>query len=325
MPMCGDREDSLVSYPRALRDLISGARTTLVLSRGCVQSSFEQVERETGVPVYRGPRHAADLAWILPLVGKVPLSRTVPAEDFLAAGKAEDAMARVISAEKIAGTGICDPGTKIGGKSRMKVLAEIMDAHCVEDIAGNRGTVFFPRGRHRRSRVWLRCDSGGCETGVLWTGGIDGPLAVDTQDPALIRAALFRADLVLSLQETNIPKVGKDVARAGAAAVMVPGARTLAGKHRKGTAGRHRAASSPIRSSSRSARDWSPRSGSSKTMAARSSLVRETWSNFSMLTRRGKRPPCRHGDGSRGIRDLLKRALGQDPGLQFGRCGRRRR
>ena len=50
---------------------------------------------------------------------------------------------------------------------------------------------------------------------------------MDTQDPALIRAALFRADLVLSLQEANIPKVGKDVARAGAAAVVVPGERTL--------------------------------------------------------------------------------------------------
>jgi dihydropteroate synthase-like protein len=57
---------------------------------------------------------------------------------------------------------------------------------------------------------------------------INGPLSVDTQDPDLIRTALFRADLVLSLQETNIPLVGKDVARAGAAAVVVPGGNTLA-------------------------------------------------------------------------------------------------
>jgi len=58
---------------------------------------------------------------------------------------------------------------------------------------------------------------------------IDRPLAVDTQDPALIRAALFRADVVLSLQEKNIPAVGKDMAKAGAAAVVVPGEKTLMG------------------------------------------------------------------------------------------------
>ncbi|NLZ29410.1 MAG: dihydropteroate synthase, partial [Methanomicrobiales archaeon] len=58
--------------------------------------------------------------------------------------------------------------------------------------------------------------------------GIEGPLAVDTQDPLLIEAALPRADLVLSLHEGNIPIVGEAVADAGAAAVIVPRERTLA-------------------------------------------------------------------------------------------------
>jgi dihydropteroate synthase-like protein len=53
------------------------------------------------------------------------------------------------------------------------------------------------------------------------------PLAVDTQDPALIRASLTRADIVLSLQESNIPEIGKEVAEAGLAAVVVPGNSTL--------------------------------------------------------------------------------------------------
>ncbi len=56
---------------------------------------------------------------------------------------------------------------------------------------------------------------------------IAGPLAADTQDPALIRAALCRADIILSLQETNIPLVGAEIADAGAAAVVVPGSSTL--------------------------------------------------------------------------------------------------
>ena len=60
-------------------------------------------------------------------------------------------------------------------------------------------------------------------------GGIDGPLAVDTQDPALIMAALPRADLILSLHGKNIPAVGEAVAVAGAAAVVIPGEGSLAG------------------------------------------------------------------------------------------------
>jgi len=213
--------------PRALRELIQKSAYDAVVVSGMCTVSFEQVERETGVPVYRGPRHAADLAGILPLIGKVPLSRTVPADDFLAAGKAKDAMARVGDREKSAVPEFVIRGTKIGGDSRMKVLAEIMDAHHVEDIAGRVEQYFscgadivdlgfgFDSTPADVKRVFLELEE------------INRPLAVDTQDPDLIRAALFRADLVLSLQDTNIPLVGKDVARAGVVAVVVPGGKTL--------------------------------------------------------------------------------------------------
>ena len=213
--------------PHALRDLITKGTYDAVMVSGMCTVSFEQVERETGVPVYRGPRHAADLAGVLPLVGKVPLSRTVPADDFLAAGKAEDAKERVAAAENDAGPEFVIRGVKIGGTSRMKVLAEIMDAHREEDIAG-------------RVEQYFSCGADIVDLGFGFDATpddvkrvfseveeIDRPLAVDTQDPDLIRAALFRADLVLSLQEANIPKVGKDVAQAGAAAVVVPGESTL--------------------------------------------------------------------------------------------------
>ncbi|MGD0535056.1 MAG: dihydropteroate synthase-like protein [Methanoregula sp.] len=213
--------------PHALRELIQKSAYDAVVVSGMCTVSFEQVERETGVPVYRGPRHAADLAGILPLVGKVPLSRTVPADDFLAAGEAKNAMARVMAAEKNAEPEFVIRGTKIGGDSRMKVLAEIMDAHRVEDIPSRARQYFY----HGADIVDLGFGFDATPVDVkrvfLELEEIDGPLSVDTQDPDLIRAALFRADLVLSLQETNIPKVGKDVARAGVAAVIVPGGSTL--------------------------------------------------------------------------------------------------
>jgi dihydropteroate synthase-like protein len=213
--------------PYMLHRLIKKGSYDLVIVPGMCTASFEQVEQETGVPVYRGPRHAADLAFILPLLGTVTLSRTVPADDYLASNKAHDAKKLLEEREKSADCDFIIRGTKIGGTSRMKVLAEVMDAHSREDI---RTIVeqYFSAGADivdlgfgfdalpaDVTRVFSRLQD------------IDRILAVDTQDPALIRAALGRADLVLSLQERNIPEVGEEIAKAGAAAVVVPGENSL--------------------------------------------------------------------------------------------------
>jgi dihydropteroate synthase-like protein len=213
--------------PHALRDLIAKDSYDAVVVSGMCTVSFAQVERETGVPVFRGPRHAADLAWVLPLVGKVSLSGMVPADDFLTAKNEKDAMKKVAAAEDRAEPEFVIRGTKIGGTSRIKVLAEIMDAHRVEDIRAL-AERFFAAGA---DIVDLGFGFDATPEDVIRVFGelsdLDRPLAVDTQDPALIRAALSRADVVLSLQEKNIPLVGKEVARAGAAAVVVPGEKTL--------------------------------------------------------------------------------------------------
>jgi dihydropteroate synthase-like protein len=214
--------------PHMLHVLINKGSYDLVIVSGMCTASFEQVERETGVPVYRGPRHAADLALILPVLGTITLSRTIPADDFLAAKKADDAFRTIGRFERDAMPDCVIRGLKIGGGSRMKVLAEIMDAHHRENIHELVERYFtqgadivdlgfgFDATPEEVTRVFSELD------------GIDRPLAADTQDPALIRAALPRADIILSLQEDNIPHVGKAVAEAGAVAVIVPGMSTLA-------------------------------------------------------------------------------------------------
>ncbi|MDO9036572.1 MAG: dihydropteroate synthase-like protein [Methanoregula sp.] len=213
--------------PHALRILIKKGHYDIVIISGMCTASFDHVERESGVPVYRGPRHAVDLALILPLLNTINLSRTVPADEFLAEKKAGDAMRKIEQQEQEAGADFLIRGVKIGGGSRMKVLAEIMDAHRCEAL----------------QEVVERFFSSGADIVDLGFGfdatpqdvtrafslvaDIERPLAVDSQDPHLIRAALVRADLVLSLQEKNIPLIGSEVADAGVAAVVVPGDSTL--------------------------------------------------------------------------------------------------
>jgi dihydropteroate synthase-like protein len=214
--------------PFQLHELLKKGRYDMAIVSGMCPALFGTVERETGVPVYRGPRHAADLALVLPMLESVTLSRTVPADEFLAAKKAEEAYERIAAVERDAPFDYLIHGLKIGGTSRMKVLAEIMDAHRRDDICGNVER-FFAQGADIVDLGFGFDATPGDVVRVFDTiGDIDRPLAVDTQDPALIRAALGRADIVLSLQSANIPLVGRDVARAGAAAVIVPDDHTLA-------------------------------------------------------------------------------------------------
>ena len=214
--------------PHQLDKMIRRGKYDMVIVSGMCTASFDSVERATGVPVYRGPRHAADLALILPLLGIITLSRTIPADDYLVGKKREEAYRAVKTAEHNATPDYVIRGLKIGGSSRMKVLAEIMDAHRRENIREDVERFF----------------SGGADIVDLGFGfdatpkdvtrvfaaiaDMDRPLAVDTQDPALIHAALPRADIVLSLQSRNIPLVGKDIGDAGTAAVVVPDNHTLA-------------------------------------------------------------------------------------------------
>jgi dihydropteroate synthase-like protein len=213
--------------PHTLHILIRKDHYDMVIVSGMCTASFEQVERETGIPVFRGPRHAADLALILPLLDSITLSRTIPADDFLTREKAKEAYKRIREQERNAGFDFIIRNTKIGGGSRIKVLAEVMDAHKCENVR-NVVEYFMSSGADivdlgfgfdatpdDVSRVFSELDD------------IDHPLAVDSQNPDLIRPALDRADIVLSLQETNIPKAGAWVADAGAAAVVVPGSSTL--------------------------------------------------------------------------------------------------
>jgi dihydropteroate synthase-like protein len=208
--------------PHQLYKLIKAGSYDMAIVSGMCTASFDRVEKATGVPVYLGPRHAADLALILPLIGTIPLSRTVPADEFLALQKEEEARSSLGAIEEKADSVFLIRGMKVGGTSRMKVLAEIMDAHKREEIRSD-AERFLAAGADIVD-LGFGFDATPEDVKRVFeaVADIPGPLAIDTQDPALIRAALFRADIVLSLQSKNIPVIGKDVAEAGAAAVIVP-------------------------------------------------------------------------------------------------------
>jgi len=213
--------------PDELCRIAQNGRYDAIITSGMCTASFASAEEELGIPVYRGPRHAADIGMMLRLLGEMEFSRTVPADEFLMHIREEEARARLTEMEERASCAFTLRDCPIGGTSRMKVLAEIMDAHrhpdiraAAEQYALDGADIIdlgfgFDAVPEDVTRVFCALE------------GIGVPLAADTQDPALIRAALPYADLILSLQEENIPQVGTKVAEAGVAAVVVPGDASL--------------------------------------------------------------------------------------------------
>lgn len=213
--------------PEQLCAMAQGGGYDAVIVSGMCTASFAPTEKVLGIPVYRGPRHAADLGMMLALLETMEFSRTVPADEFLTHIREDEARDCLKEKEEKASYAFMVRECCIGGTSRMKVLAEIMDAHRVPDIRAT-AERFLVAGADIID-LGFGFDATPADVkrvfGVLRDLAV--PLAVDTQDPALICAALPDADIILSLQEENIPHVGAAVARAGAAVVVVPGDASL--------------------------------------------------------------------------------------------------
>jgi dihydropteroate synthase-like protein len=209
--------------PAQLRRILADDAYDMVIVSGMCTARFDAVEEETGVPVYRGPRHAADLGMVLSLLGSVTLSRTVPADEYLVEERKKEAYGKLSDREEHAGFDLRIKDLKIGGNSRIKVLAEVMDAPKSGDLrsvveryfAAGADIVDIGFGFDATPADVVRCFAS--------LASVAGPLAIDTQDPELIRAGIGSVDLILSLHDGNLPEIGAEVAAAGIAAVVVPG------------------------------------------------------------------------------------------------------
>jgi len=213
--------------PANLRKLMQARNYDYVVVSGMCTASFAEVEAEFGVPIYRGPRHAADLGMVLPMLGKVELSRSVPADALLSSKRHEEAAGRVLENEMGSVPVFMLRDLKVGGDSRMKVLAEIMDAHKRDDLREEANRFLSEGADIIDLGFGFDATPEDVERCFDKLSDLSCPLSVDTQDADLIKAALGGADLVLSLHEGNIGEAGPAVALAGAAAVVVPGNRSL--------------------------------------------------------------------------------------------------
>jgi dihydropteroate synthase-like protein len=198
----------------------------LILLPGLVSGDFSKASEELGCKIRLGPKHAYDLGFVLPFAGKIEFSEKIPACELLSDVRKEMAFELIRKTEEEAFSLLMLREIKIGGKTRMKVMGEIvgameMDAPSLQakieafiargaDII-DLGATLNTRPEQAKKAVYIA---------KAYT---EAPISIDTLDPELIKEGVKAgADLVLSLNSTNLEIAGPIVARAGITAVIIP-------------------------------------------------------------------------------------------------------
>ena len=198
----------------------------LIFLPGLVSGNFAKAEAELGCKIRLGPKHAYDLGFVLPFAESMEFSRELPACELLADLRRQMALEKVQELEDAASVPLMLGNLKVGGNSRMKVMAEVVDATGLDsELLALKVRSFEMKGA---DIIDLGASLHATHEDVRRAIGIARentslPLSIDTLDPILIREALHCGiDLVLSLDSSNINDIAADIVRAAVPAVVIP-------------------------------------------------------------------------------------------------------
>ncbi len=219
-----DIEVAAFTTPALLGRSLSSKKYDLILVPGLASGDYSGLEKELGIPIRLGPKHAVDLGFILGLAEGFDFSSIVPACELMIEKKRYNAFNRVNELERKADSPLTLRTVKIGGNSRMKIMAEIVDACSMNKSELTDRIIYFLERGADIIDLGISLDTSNNEvrTAVEIARSITNtPLSVDTLDPDSINAAIDAGiDIVLSLNSENLPYV--NIARNSTAAVIIP-------------------------------------------------------------------------------------------------------
>lgn len=211
---------------------LPGKKYDLILVPGLVSGDFSKIEQELGCQIRLGPKHAYDLGFVLSFAKSVEFSKTLPACELLADVRRERALNLLEASEEKARPFLNLGEVKLGGEARMKVMGEIVGANELEAWAlREKVESFIAKGVDvidlGISLTALPGQLKACvalaKAKCLEKGRGEIPISIDTLNPDLIKEGIQAgADLVLSLNGSNLETAGPAVSEAGIAAVILP-------------------------------------------------------------------------------------------------------
>ena len=203
----------------------------LILVPGLVKGDLGVVEESAGLPVFRGPKHAADIPVVLNAIGRVKLSKEVPACELLslelrkmALRAVEEANHRRDLLEKPGNFEV--DGVLVGVDYPMRVAAEIVDAPLLSDEEIKARARYYVESGADIVDVGMIAGGGRVEDAYRAVeavkGAVEAPVSIDTFDPEEVKAAVEAGvDMVLSASRSNLRRLASIID--GQAVVVVPG------------------------------------------------------------------------------------------------------
>jgi len=201
----------------------------LILIPGYCSGDFSHLEKKFGALIRKGPKSALDIPLVIESLDSIELSSEKPADEMIEEVKLRTVREELEKAERSAKFSFELSGVKIGGDSRMKILAEIVSAERMSKEELEKKVEYYASSGADIIDVGISLDSSAEDARRVtkFVSSLFSPISVDTLSPRLIEASIPHVDMVLSLDESNIEILGKKLSAYGTAAVILPGRRGL--------------------------------------------------------------------------------------------------
>jgi dihydropteroate synthase-like protein len=198
----------------------------LILVPGLISGDVSIIEREVGIPTFKGPVHAADLPHVLSMLGKIELSKMDPACKVLRMSReVEDQKALSALEEELASKALFDIAGVPIAKGSLRVVAEVTSAPAKGvDATVDEARRYKSYGADVVDVGMMAGESNPEVAGRLVRAvkrEVEGPVSVDTTDPSEIIAAVEAgADFVISVDRGTLKDL-EDLPR-DVAVVVIP-------------------------------------------------------------------------------------------------------
>lgn len=212
--------------PSLLRRSLPEKKYDLILVPGSASGDFSGLEKEINTQIRLGPKHAFDLGFVLSFAGEVIFSSRVPACELLVEKRRSNAFEKIKELEERSASPLTIKGAKLGGNSRMKVMAEVVDAgRLSKEELTNKILYFADKGADIIDLgISLEATQSKVRKAVEVAKHVTSlPLSIDTLEPEIINTALDSGvDMVLSINSENMHEVKESIIRNNAVAVVIP-------------------------------------------------------------------------------------------------------
>jgi len=219
-------EVAAFTTPALLRCSLPQKKYDLILVPGLASGDYSLLEKEINTPIKLGPKHAVDLGFVLSYADDIVFSVKIPACELLKEKRKGSALEKIAELERSSTAFLFIRDMKLGGNSRMKVMAEVVDAgHLSSKELTKRILYFIEQGADIIDLGFsLDTKEEEARNAVNKARSVTSvPLSVDTMDPCLLNPALDSGiDMVLSLNSRNMDEVKENIIKNSTTAVIIP-------------------------------------------------------------------------------------------------------